>query len=397
MADCFGQEYKVIRKLGEGCFSEVFEAEIKKNRKKVAIKKLFLKCSGIDSIKKLSEIESLSKLQKCPFIVKMSDVLFDFKCGSVALVMEKLEISLLELIRSSSSGFSEKHAIFILYQLLRALDETHSLFIVHRDIKPENCMINPRTLDLKIIDFGSSKYVSGRGPYTEYVSTRWYRAPECLITDGFYGSAIDIWAAGCILFEMLTLKPLFPGNHSVDQLLKIHDILGSPSEEDYEFFRPNRKITMCFSFPHRDKKNFQSFLPGVSSQIIDLINGLLRYNPIERLTAQDALNHPLFVEFRRIEQLWNDSGAILSFGEFFLNYDEQSILKIDLEAKRKKNIVELAQLIETEKKKQYNKLHQKVIKKSIITQSLGYNGSSISKKNQTTNEKKASLLCLPYS
>lgn len=110
----------------------------------------------------------------------------------------------------------------------------HEKGIFHRDIKPENILVESSYdvwTGLKLADFGSCRGIYSRKPYTEYISTRWYRAPECLLTDGHYGEAMDTWSIGCVFYEISCLVPLFPGETEKDQLRKIHGIVGTPDEE----------------------------------------------------------------------------------------------------------------------------------------------------------------------
>jgi len=142
------------------------------------------------------------------------------------------------------SYLPEQRVRLYMYQLCKSLYHMHRNGIFHRDVKPENILIKVFTSSilplfesefylqdklLKLADFGSCKSVYSKQPYTEYISTRWYRAPECLLTDGYYDHKMDMWSVGCVFFEVMTLRPLFPGSNELDQVSKIHDVLGSPS------------------------------------------------------------------------------------------------------------------------------------------------------------------------
>lgn len=140
-----------------------------------------------------------------------------------------MDMNLYEAIKGKKTFLPERKVKTWMYQVLKALDFMHRNGIFHRDIKPENILIKDDLI--KLADLGSCKGIYSKPPFTEYISTRWYRSPECLLTDGYYNFKMDIWGVGCVFFELLSLFPLFPGDDEIDQVQKIHNILGSPSAE----------------------------------------------------------------------------------------------------------------------------------------------------------------------
>ncbi|GLT33905.1 hypothetical protein SLA2020_084580 [Shorea laevis] len=189
------------------------------------------------------------------------------------------------------------------YQIFRSLSYIHRCIgVCHRDIKPQNLLVKPHTHQVKLCDFGSAK-VKGE-PNISYICSRYYRAPELIFGATDYTTAIDIWSAGCVLGELLLgqyilpciLRPLFPGESGVDQLVEIIKVLGTPTREEIKCMNP--KYTE-FKFPqikaHPWHKIFQKRMPP---EAVDLVSRLLQYSPNLRCTALDALIHPFFDELR---------------------------------------------------------------------------------------------------
>lgn len=187
---------------------------------------------------------------------------------------------------------------------MKSLDHMHKKGIFHRDIKPENILIESTTeigRGLKLADFGSCRGIYSKQPYTEYISTRWYRAPECLLTDGYYGPEMDLWGAGCVMFEITSLYPLFPGTNEVDQISRIHKVLGTPSEEILQKFRSKGASHISFDFPAQKGIGIPQLITHATADTIDLIEKLLKYDASERITAREAMRHPYFKEARESE------------------------------------------------------------------------------------------------
>ena len=328
--DLFGSDWRVINKLGEGSFSEVFKVKCHKNQLYYAVKRLKKRYRSVEEVNRLSEIMTLRALQGHPNIIILHEVLYDSTYGYLALVFELLDKNLFELIRDNKKPFDENKSLLLIYQLLRALAYMHSKNLFHRDIKPENCMINENTFELKLADFGSTRQISDKSNFTEYVATRWYRAPECILTAGAYGPEVDIWAVGCVLFETLTAKPLFPGKHELDQISRIHNILGTPAGDLLVQFKQNPNNQMNYSFPQCKPQEFSSLLPKSSYLIIDLLSKLLIYNPSNRITAIEALKHPVFDFIRKFENPYQETDMLIPFSQFVLenfnnNLNYQSI------------------------------------------------------------------------
>jgi renal tumor antigen len=218
-----------------------------------------------------------------------------------------MDMSMYDFLRSHKRLLSENRVKNYLYQLVSGVNHLHRNDIIHRDIKPENILIKVRPVAAKntqifhtelvqIGDLGSVCRVDGKPPRSTYVSTRWYRAPECILTTGYYGAKMDIWALGCCFFEMLTLQPLFPGDNEMDQMQKIHKVLGSPSAMVLQRFKHR---SLDCTFVRCEPKSFYQLLPFLSARGVDMMARTLSYLPDGRPTASKLLEHTYFEDQRR--------------------------------------------------------------------------------------------------
>lgn len=281
--------YKTLHQLGDGTYGSVVLGQRKDTGEKVAIKRMKRKYYSWEEAMNLREVKSLKKLHhtnvvKLKEVIRENDVLY--------FVFEYMQENLYQLIKDRRVPFPETTVRNILYQILQGLAFMHRHGFFHRDLKPENLLCSGPDL-VKIADFGLVREIRSRPPYTDYVSTRWYRAPEVLLHSTSYSSPIDLWAVGCIAAEVYTFRPLFPGTTETDELYKICAILGTPDKRNWpEGYQLAGAIG--FKFPHFAKTPLQNLVPYASSVGINLMEILMEWNPINRPTAQMALKHQYF-------------------------------------------------------------------------------------------------------
>ncbi|KAK7103924.1 MAPK/MAK/MRK overlapping kinase-like isoform X3 [Littorina saxatilis] len=288
------QKYRILGKKGEGTFSEVLKVQNIKDGTYKACKKMKQSYESIDQVNNLREIQAMRRLAPHANVLELFEVIFDKKSGTLVLICELMDMNIYELIRGKRHYLPERKIKHYMYQLLKSIDHMHRNGIFHRDVKPENILIREDVL--KLADFGSCRSVYSKQPYTEYISTRWYRAPECLLTDGYYTYKMDIWSIGCVFFEILSLHPLFPGSNEVDQIAKIHDIMGTPDPSVLNKLKRSRG--MNFNFPPKKGSGTERLLTHVSQEAVELIYQMCTYDPDDRITARQALKHHYFKDLR---------------------------------------------------------------------------------------------------
>ena len=250
----------------------------------------------------------------------------DEPTGRLALVFELMEMNLFEAIQDRKKFFPEKKVKKWMFSILKALDYMHRNGIFHRDIKPENILL--LNDNVKLADLGSCKGIYNKPPFTEYISTRWYRAPECLLTDGYYNYKMDIWGLGCVYFELLTFTPLFPGDNEIDEVNKINKILGSPDDTLFEKLIQKSQRRNELNFEYQRGIGIQKFLSHVSPDCVDLINKMIEYDPEKRLTAQKCLNHIYFKDLVEQEAKLNKMNQMNPLLKMSFN-DSLSFIKND--------------------------------------------------------------------
>ena len=182
------------------------------------------------------------------------------------------------------------HKQYIIYQTLKCLKYMHSADVLHRDLKPSNLLLNAEC-HIKVADFGLARSIASTEDdtppmLTDYVATWWYRAPEILLGSTKYTKGVDMWSLGCILAELLLGKPFFPGTSTLNQLDRIMEVTGRPSQDDIDAIQSSLASTMLESLPATKPKPLWDIFPTASDDAIDLLKKLLQFNPKKWLTAQ---------------------------------------------------------------------------------------------------------------
>ncbi|OVA15389.1 Protein kinase domain [Macleaya cordata] len=294
-------EFERLNRIDEGTYGVVFRARDKRTGEIVALKKVKMEKEREGfPLTSLREINILLSSNH-PSIVDVKEVVMD-DLDSIFMVMEYMEHDLKGLMETMRQPFSQSEVKCLMLQLLEGVKYLHDNWVLHRDLKTSNILLNNRG-ELKICDFGMSRqYGSPLKPYTHLVVTLWYRAPELLLGEKQYSTAIDMWSLGCIMAELLSKEPLFNGKTEFDQLDKIFRTLGTPSETIWPGFSklPGVKVNFVRHQYNLLRKKFPptSFTgsPVLSDAGFDLLNRLLTYDPEKRITAQDAVNHEWFRE-----------------------------------------------------------------------------------------------------
>ncbi|CEP08001.1 hypothetical protein [Parasitella parasitica] len=305
------KQYKVIRKIGCGSYGSVCSAINVQTNEVVAIKK----CRHVFDKKLITkrclrEIKVLQHFNGHPRIIdlKALDIVDPRNFNEVYLVQSCCDTTMADIIHSKLE-LEPVHYQWFTYQLLSGLKYIHSANVLHRDLKPANILVN-ENCDLRICDFGMARGFTQSNAHiesqymTHYVVTRWYRAPEIMLSRNTYDKAIDMWSLGCILAELLGRKVLFRGTDYVDQLHKIVGILGLP--KDTSFWDSSSSVTEYIHNlrdenglpPPEEQIDFSALFPNASPEAIHLLENLLTLDPTKRLTAKEALEHPFVAVVR---------------------------------------------------------------------------------------------------
>ncbi|OHT12891.1 CMGC family protein kinase [Tritrichomonas foetus] len=293
--------YGPLSLIGEGRFSMVYKTQNLLSSQLYAVKVMSPNSKIPEpSVSFYREIQALS-VASHPNIVKLHEVVQN--SPNLSLVMEYLPYNLSQVVQSSVLPESIVKGLMLM--LLRGVAHLHHLGIIHRDIKPANLLLSNngtlkicdlglcRILPEKLAGIGGAKTADETHAWTLQVGTSFYRAPELLLGDRGYGEAVDTWAVGCVMAELLNGKPLFPGQGDIEQLGFITNLLGSPDETRWPGFSQLADFGHIV-FKEKEPENIMKMFPGWSDHAIDLFSRFIVYEPGKRISAREAMNHDWF-------------------------------------------------------------------------------------------------------
>lgn len=290
--------YSIINSVGQGAYGVVCAARDECSGNVVAIKKIERAFEHHTFTKRtLRELKLLRALHH-ENIIHLENILRPLNnenFDEIYCIFELMETDLSSIIKSPQA-LSEEHCQFFLYQILRGLKYIHSKNVIHRDLKPRNLLVNSNC-DLKICDFGLARVdfpnLQGKtAAMTDYVATRWYRAPEVILTWEKYTKAIDMWSVGCIFAELLGRQPIFPGIDSQNQIQLIVDVIGYPDESVLSKIRSEKAKSYLERLPRKDGADLSILFPDCTKNARDLLNNLLAFDPEKRFDVNEAIEHP---------------------------------------------------------------------------------------------------------
>jgi len=391
-------KYDILQKLGKGAYGIVWKVRDKESNEIYALKKIFDAFhNATDAQRTFREIIFLQELADHDNIITLLDVMKADNDRDIYLVFEFMESDLHAVIRANI--LEDIHKRFIIYQLLKAFKYMHSANVIHRDMKPSNLLLNSECL-LKVADFGLARLVDSPKEdgtktqvLTDYVATRWYRAPEILLGSNNYTKAVDMWSIGCILGELLGAKPMFPGTSTMNQIDKILSILGRPNKDDLDAIQSDYAAQMLENIPaHNAVTGLDDLYPSADDEAMDLLKKLLTFNPDKRITVEQALEHPYIAQFHNpAEEIVCEKVIVMPMNDnkkfSVATYRDElytSIIKVNVETKKEKSVKKVKAAKE-KKNMQRSSSRKKTGSKKVSSNS----GSSTKKtKKGTTTTKK---------
>lgn len=285
------ERYTEWKPLGLGVSGVVCSAMDQLAHRTVAVKKLAEPFKTPAIARHMFREMKLLRQLRHENIINLTDI-FISPSEDIYIVTELMATDLNTILKAKR--VEDQFAQYFMYQIMRGLKYLHSAGVIHRDLKPSNILVN-ENCDLKICDFGLARI---QEPHmTGYVSTRYYRAPEIMLTWRKYNEKVDVWSAGCIFAELLLGEPLFPGTNHINQFCVITDLLGNPPEEVINNITSENTLNFINSLPNRDRKPISQLIPDANADAAALIERMLEFDPQVRISAAEALASPYLAPY----------------------------------------------------------------------------------------------------
>lgn len=300
--------FEYEKTIGSGAYGVVISAKDTRGSSTVAIKNIQRAFDDLTDAKRIVREIKLMRHLNHKYVLGVDDILEPVSLAKFedVYIVSALMATDLHRVIYSRHALSDEHIAFFMYQMLCAMKYVHSANVIHRDLKPSNILVNANC-ELKICDFGLARgiFPEEELELTEYVVTRWYRAPEIMLGCMKYTKEVDVWSIGCIFAEMMSRKPLFPGQDYIDQLHLIMNALGAPSDQEL-YFLTNARARKFMNAEHQKRggapvKSLAQILPDISADAMDLLEKMLVIDPNKRITVDDALAHPYLASVRNQE------------------------------------------------------------------------------------------------
>lgn len=292
-------KYYIKRRIGKGAYGIVWRAIDKKSKMEIALKKIFDAFQNkTDAQRTYREIFYLQQFSEHPNIIRLFNIHRAINSNDIYLVFEYMEIDLHKVIRRGNI-LKDIHNRYIIYQILKAIAYIHSANVIHRDLKPANILLNSQCV-CKVADFGLARSIMAHSSpeeekydpsLTDYIATRWYRAPEILVASKRYQKGVDMWSIGCILAELLMGKPLFPGSSTIHQIELIVSTVPPTSKADIKAISAGYGKSLLEKFTTVKKQTLNKKLKNTEEDAYDLLSKLVVFNPLNRITSSEALKH----------------------------------------------------------------------------------------------------------
>ncbi|KAI5622967.1 cyclin-dependent kinase 18 [Silurus asotus] len=311
------ETYVKLGKLGEGTYATVFKGRSKLTENLVALKEIRLEHEEGAPCTAIREVSLLKNLKHAN-IVTLHDIIHTDRC--LTLVFEYLDSDLKQYLDNCGNLMSMHNVKIFMFQLLRGLSYCHKRKILHRDLKPQNLLINEKG-ELKLADFGLARAKSvPTKTYSNEVVTLWYRPPDVLLGSTEYSTPIDMWGVGCILYELATGRPMFPGSTIKEELHLIFRLMGTPSEESWPGITANEEFK-SYLFPLYKAQPLINHVPRLDTEGIDLLSALLLYDTKKRISAEASLRHTYFLSLGENVHSLADTSSVFSLKEVQLQKD----------------------------------------------------------------------------